>query len=82
MKNVKIFAVGAAPIARSTLEFFFSLNWVILNMYGMSETTAPTSVNTYGNANLLSAGKALPGTTTVIMDEFGSILENGERGEV
>lgn len=82
MKNVKIFAVGAAPIAHSTLEFFFSLNWVILNMYGMSETTAPTQVNTFGSANLLSEGKALPGTTTVIMDEFGKILEKGERGEV
>ena len=79
---MKIFAVGAAPIARSTLEYFFSLNWVILNMYGMSETTAPTSVNTYGNASLLSAGKALPGTITVILDEYGKILDAGERGEV
>lgn len=37
--------VSAAPISKSTLEFFLSLNIKIANVYGMSESAAPTSLN-------------------------------------
>ena len=37
---------GAAPIAREVLEFFASLDIVVLEVYGQSEDTGPTSFNT------------------------------------
>jgi long-chain-fatty-acid--CoA ligase ACSBG len=79
---VKTFAVGAAPIARSTLEYFFSLNWVIFNFYGMSESAAPTTANTFGSANLFSAGCAMPGTELVILSENGTPVPQGKTGEI
>jgi long-chain-fatty-acid--CoA ligase ACSBG len=80
--KVKAFTVGAAPMAKSTLEYFLSLNWIIVNMYGMSECGGPTTGSSLINANLFSAGYAFPGTQLLILDEKGNRLPTGERGEI
>lgn len=67
---------------RSTLDYLLSLNWVIFNIYGMSESAGPTTVNIQGYANLYSAGKYMPGTEMKILGEQGQELPQGERGEV
>src|SRR5688572_10611013 len=36
---------GAAPINKSTLEFFASLDIPILELYGMSESSGPTTMS-------------------------------------
>ena len=33
------FLTAAAPIAKDTLEFFYSLDMIILELFGMSETS-------------------------------------------
>ncbi|CAD7949066.1 unnamed protein product [Amoebophrya sp. A120] len=37
---------GAAPITMETLDYFGSLGLMILELYGMSESTGPTTLNT------------------------------------
>ena len=80
--QVKVFSVGAAPIQRSTLDYFLSLNWVIVNMYGMSETGGPTTGSSFFHSNLYSAGYALPGTDLIIFGPNREVMPAGERGEI
>jgi long-chain-fatty-acid--CoA ligase ACSBG len=57
------FAVSsAAPISRDTLEYFFSLNIPVLEVYGMSECTGPETANLTDAFKIGSAGRPLPGT--------------------
>lgn len=45
MTRTKICISGAAPISRSTLDYFISLNIPIFNAYGMSECAGPCTIN-------------------------------------
>ena len=59
------FFSGAAPISMDTLKFFLSLDIVILELYGLSETNGPQCFSYYnGSYKLGSCGKTLPGTQT------------------
>lgn len=55
------FFTGAAPISHDVLKYFLSLDIVIHELYGMSETTGPHTVGFYGNRKLGSTGRLLPG---------------------
>jgi len=79
---VKAFFTGAAPMQKSTLDYFLSLNWIVMNMYGMSETGGPTSGSSFLKSNLTSAGYALPGTSLVILGPNREVMPAGERGEI
>jgi len=68
---------GAAPIARDTLEFFFSLGIPIFDIYGLSETTGVASLSRPQDYRLGSAGKPAPGTEVEIADD-GEILIKGD----
>uniref|UniRef100_H3ACG6 Long-chain-fatty-acid--CoA ligase ACSBG1 n=1 Tax=Latimeria chalumnae TaxID=7897 RepID=H3ACG6_LATCH len=72
---VKCFS-GAAPITRTTLEFFLSLNIPLYEAYGMSETTGPHCMSGPQVYRLQSCGKAVPGCKVKLTnkDEEG----NGE----
>lgn len=52
---------GAAPISRSTLEFFGSLGLPVLELYGMSECTGPQTMSLPEAYRIGSCGRALPG---------------------
>ncbi|NUP11621.1 MAG: long-chain fatty acid--CoA ligase [Polyangiaceae bacterium] len=67
---------GAAPIAKEILEFFASLDIVILEVYGQSEDCGPTSCNLNGRAKLGSVGPAVDGVEVKIADD-GEILVRG-----
>ena len=70
-------ASGAAPISRSTLEFFASLGIVIHEGYGMTETTAFASVQPYRKVRFGTIGKALPGVQIRIAAD-GEIMLKGD----
>jgi len=55
-------AVSSAPIAKETLDFFESLGIPIMEAYGMSECTGPTTMALPGRYRLGWAGYAIPGT--------------------
>ena len=69
MGNARVCVSGAAPIAREVLEFFASLDIVVLEVYGQSEDTGPTSFNTPTKYKFGSVGPAIPGVQVKIADD-------------
>jgi long-chain acyl-CoA synthetase len=67
---------GAAPIAREVLEFFASLDIIVLEVYGQSEDCGPTSFNRPGKTRFGTVGPALEGVEVKIADD-GEILVRG-----
>lgn len=67
---------GAAPISPEVLRFFTGLDMPILEGYGQSETSAPTTANLPGAVRLGSVGKAFPGIETKVTEE-GELLVRG-----
>jgi long-chain acyl-CoA synthetase len=67
---------GAAPIAKEILEFFASLDIIVLEVYGQSEDTGPTSFNRPGRVKFGTVGPALEDIEVKIADD-GEILVRG-----
>lgn len=67
---------GAAPIAKEVLEFFASLDIVVLEVYGQSEDCGPTSFNLPHRFKLGTVGYPIPGDDVRIADD-GEILVRG-----
>ena len=67
---------AAAPIPRSTLEFFLSLGIPICEVFGMSESTGPTTLSTPQRYRTAKAGWALPGMELAIAPD-GELLIRG-----
>jgi long-chain-fatty-acid--CoA ligase ACSBG len=64
---------GAAPISDDTLTYFLSLNICLHQLYGMSESTGPSTVTTENTLRFRSNGYAMKGTEIKIVnaDETG-----------
>lgn len=60
---------GSAPLGPRLGHFFHSLGIVILEGYGLTETTAPASVNLADRSKIGTVGPALPGVGIRIMDD-------------
>jgi long-chain acyl-CoA synthetase len=72
------FAVsGAAPIAPEVLEFFTGLGLPILEVYGMTETTAVTHANRPGAFRIGTVGVPLPGVECRVAAD-GEICVRGD----
>ena len=69
MGNARVCVTGAAPIAPEVLEFFASLDLVVLEVYGQSEDSGPTSFNTPAQYRFGSVGPAIPGVEVKIADD-------------
>ncbi len=67
---------GAAPIARDTLDFFLSLGIPIYEVYGMSESTGPTTYSTPQRFRIGKVGVPFPGSEVKIAED-GEILIKG-----
>ena len=76
LDRARLCAVSAAPIGVPTLEFFLSLGIPVLEVYGMSECTGPTTSSLPGAYRTGSAGRALPGTELKLAAD-GEILMRG-----
>ncbi|MER3389854.1 MAG: AMP-dependent synthetase/ligase [Microcella sp.] len=72
-----IYAVsGSAPLGLRLAHFFRSLGIKILEGYGLTETTAPATVNLVDRFKIGTTGPALPGVGLKI-DDDGEILVSG-----
>jgi long-chain acyl-CoA synthetase len=69
-------ASAAAPIAQSTLEFFFSLGVPLVEVYGLSETTGVITVSDPASYRIGRVGRTLDGVEMRIADD-GEILARG-----
>lgn len=67
--RAKVCVSGAAPIAPEVLEFFASLDIPVLEVYGQSEDTGPTSFNQPNNFKLGTVGPAVPGVEIKIAED-------------
>jgi len=74
--RARICVSGAAPISREILEFFASLDIIVLEVYGQSEDTGPTSFNRPGKTKLGTVGPIVPGVEAKIAED-GEILVKG-----
>jgi len=74
--EARMLAVSAAPIAKETLDFFQSLALPIMEVYGMSECTGPTTMSVPKRYRLGRAGYAIPGTELRVAED-GEILMRG-----
>ena len=71
------FAVsGGAPLGERLGHFFRGIGLRVLEGYGLTETTAPTTVNRPGLTKIGTVGPAFPGTS-VRVDDDGEVLVAG-----
>lgn len=76
LEKAKYLMTGAAPISLSTLEYFGSIDMVIFELSGMSETTGVISGSYPYNYKWGSAGKQILGEIKIAED--GEILYKGK----
>ncbi|WDH77762.1 long-chain fatty acid--CoA ligase [Microbacterium esteraromaticum] len=74
--KVKYAVSGSAPLGPRLGHFFHSLGVVILEGYGLTETTAPATVNLAHKSKIGTVGPALPGVG-VRLAEDGEIEVKG-----
>ncbi len=67
---------SAAPISKSTLDFFLSLGIPLFEVYGMSECTGPATVSLPGRYKTGKAGFCFPGGEIKIADD-GEVCMRG-----
>ena len=67
---------GSAPLGEFLSHFYRALGVIILEGYGLTETTAPVSVNLPENFQIGTVGPPLPGCAVRIADD-GELLTKG-----
>jgi long-chain acyl-CoA synthetase len=64
---------GAAPLSRDVLEFFHSLGMLVVEGYGLTETSSSTTVNDPDDFRFGTVGRAVEGCE-IRLDDDGEIL--------
>ena len=74
--KIKFFISGGAPLSKDIADFFHSAGVLILEGYGLTETTAPINVNQPKKYKFGTVGPIMPGTEEKIAED-GEILARG-----
>jgi long-chain acyl-CoA synthetase len=75
--RIRFCVTGAAPISLEILEFFHACGILILEAYGLTETSAIATINRPDDFRLGTVGKSLPGMQIRIAND-GEILLKGD----
>ncbi len=76
MDRMKFAVSGGGPLSVADAEFFLGMGIIILEGFGLTETTPVTNVNRVGEIKPGSVGRAVKDTTVRIADD-GEILIKG-----
>lgn len=74
--RVQFLGCGSAPLAKEVHEFFEDIGVPILEGWGLTETSAPATINTLESRRVGTVGRPLPGTHVKIAPD-GEILVRG-----
>ncbi len=74
--RIRFLISGGAPISAELLEFFHAMGLLILEGYGLTETSAPATVNLPYAYRFGTVGRPLPQTEVRIADD-GEVLIRG-----
>jgi long-chain acyl-CoA synthetase len=75
--RVRFFISGSAPLSREMAEFFHASNVLILEGYGLTESSAASCVNLPHDFAFGTVGPPLPGVEVKIDPDTGEILMRG-----
>ena len=74
--KMRLFISGGAPLSPKIAWFFDLLGFQVLEGFGLTETSAATTVNRPGKAKIGTVGQSVPGTVVKIASD-GEILIRG-----
>ena len=74
--RIKYFVSGGAPLSKDIAEFFHAADLLILEGYGLTESSAASVVNRPNAYRFGSVGRAIPGVE-IRIDEDGEVLLGG-----
>jgi len=77
LDRVRVAATGASAIAPDALAFMLGLGIPVLEVWGMSETSAVVTMNPPDGIRIGTVGKVVPGGSEIMLAEDGELLVRG-----